>query len=384
MRTKYFIPIVLAFLILACSKEKPTESGERLTPDLSQKFSYGDLKGFTQLNGCPTCPVDPFEGNFTMDGDLAESGRVMFYDKKLSLNGSVSCASCHEQSRAFTDGRKVSEGFSGLTGNRNAMAVFNGQFQNSFFWDGRAFGLFAQSTMPLMNHLEMGFGDMDEVKTRVQSLQYYNDLYEKALLNKSFDNVESWVAASLTTFMKSIVSTSSKFDAGINNNFNNFSSLEKLGKDLFFDVKRTNCVGCHVSPTFAGSGSFGYDPMPSIHDGETNPVFFGGDGITNIGLDMNYVDEGAGNGKFKIPSLRNIAITGPYMHDGRFTTLEEVIDHYNENMKPHLNLDSRLRRIQSTGMNLNTIEKKALIAFLNTLTDDKMMKDPKYGNPFKL
>lgn len=304
----------------------------------------------------------------------ATLGRVLFYDKKLSANNTIACASCHLQSNGFADPAQFSVGFEGGLTGRNSMGLTNAKFYDngSFFWDERANTLEEQTLMPIQDHIEMGL-TLDELVTKVQAEDYYQYLF-----NSAFDEDEitsEKISFALAQFVRSMVSYESKYDEGLalsggneDANFQNFTDLENLGKDLFMS-RRTNCSQCHET------------------------VMFSGDEARNNGLDATTTDQGLGavtgntndDGKFKTHSLRNIELTAPYMHDGRLATLEEVVEHYNSGVQNHPNLDNRLRDRRSNQvirMNLSQNEKAGLVAFLKTLTDENFSVDEKFSDPF--
>jgi cytochrome c peroxidase len=307
--------------------------------------------------------------NPRITNDGATLGRVLFYDASLSLNNAISCASCHHQNKGFSDGQAFSVGFEGKITPRNSMAIINAVTNNNLFWDSRSNSAFDLALKPVQNHIEMGMEDMSMLKSKLASLEYYPALFDKAY--GSPEITEKNIADALAQFLCSIGSTNSKFDKGIRDGFLEFTPKEKLGKELFFSAK-TNCSACHngsnfSAPDFPGS-SYG---TPEVK------------GTANIGLDIVYKDQGKGNGKFRIPSLRNIALTGPYMHDGRFATLSDVVNHYNSGIANHPDLDENLKSGgKAARMNLNNFEKDALIAFLETLTDYDMTQNSKFSNPF--
>jgi cytochrome c peroxidase len=323
----------------------------------------------------------------------ATLGRVLFYDKKLSLNNQIACASCHHQEKAFADPVQFSKGFDGLTTTRNASTIVNPSLEKEFFWDLREATLENLALQPVRNHIEMGIEDMDKLAVKLNKIGYYPELFEKAFGSKEINGEK--ISKAMAQFLRSIVTYRSKFDEGKRLNFSNFSADEKRGKELFMD--KLHCGNCH-----------GGDNFNTALQGEL---------AFNIGLDIQYKDNGLGvrsgnnkeNGVFKVPSLRNVALTAPYMHDGRFKTLEEVVDHYDMQLQPHENLFASLRVFTwegngggqfsggSIGWNssggvstfqrpnslaLKPEDKRALIAFLKTLTDDKMIKEEKYSSPF--
>ncbi len=310
----------------------------------------------------------------------ATLGRVLFYDPQLSLNNSISCASCHKQELAFSDGVASSRGFAGKTTPRNSMALLNPAFNNNLFWDSRESSVKSLVTRPIQNHIEMGIEEMRRLEVKLAKVDFYPALFQAAFGTTNI--TEERIADALSQFVSAITTTNSKFDLESRHNFAGFNPLEKLGMDLFFSP-RTNCSRCHAAPNFAA---------PDFVGGEygSSGGSFGGSGEdlkggANNGLDVKYSDPGIGNDKFRIPSLRNIALTAPYMHDGRLYTLDDVIEHYNTGIQANPNLDDNLRTANGSPLrpNLNALEKKALVAFLHTLTDETLLTDPKYSNPFK-
>jgi cytochrome c peroxidase len=299
----------------------------------------------------------------------ATLGRVLFYDTRLSANNTVACASCHHQNRAFSDANRFSKGHEGKQTDRNAMSLVNLRYypRGRFFWDERAKTLEDQVLMPIQSKTEMG-QDLTKLVEILAKDTQYPELYRKA-----FGDVEitsGRTSKALAQFLRSLVSYQSKYDEGrakatsVREDFDNFTAEENRGKSLFL----ANCATCHL-PQGQDAHFFLNRPL-------------------NNGLDADYknTDGGVGDvslksselGLFKSPSLRNVELTAPYMHDGRLATLEAVIDHYNRDVKNHPNLDGRARR-----PNLSKAEKAALVAFLKTLTDSKFITDPKFSDPFQ-
>jgi cytochrome c peroxidase len=232
----------------------------------------------------------------------------------------------------------------------------------------------------------MGMEDLDHLAGKLEKISYYKPLFEKAFGNPAItkENINN----ALSQFVSSIKTFNSRFDQQQAMNFVGFTSKELMGKDLFLS-NRTNCSRCHAgvnfsAPDFPG-GEYGGGGSIIGFDDHFNPKFADLKGGANNGLEATYSDPGMGNGRFRIPSLRNIALTGPYMHDGRFKTLEAVVDHYNSGIQSSPNLDNNLKNPDGTPLrpNLNVIEKQALVAFLHTLTDESLLSDPKYSDPFK-
>lgn len=302
----------------------------------------------------------------------ATLGRVLFYDTSLSKNNTVSCASCHDQAKSFSDDRKLSVGFEGGLTGRNSMSLANARFYRNgrFFWDERATSLENQVLIPIQDHVEMGLM-LNELETKLNAIPQYKILFKRAF-NDSIATSQK-VSLALSQFVRSMVSYQSKFDEGLAQTndprrpFSNFTNSENRGKELFFSPQ-INCAQCHTTAAFIG------------------------DNARNNGLDAVLTDLGVGGvnnrnndyGKFKVPSLRNIEVTAPFMHDGRFTTLEQVIEHYNSGVQNSQYLDNRLRQgNRARRLNLSASDKTALKDFLLTLTDRTFLNDEKFSSPFK-
>jgi len=316
----------------------------------------------------------------------ATLGRVLFYDKKLSVNNTISCASCHEQNAAFSDPRKFSVGFDGRQTRRNSMTLVNGRYYENgrFFWDERSRTLEEQVLEPIQDHIEMGM-DLEALEEKLQQQDYYQILFEKAFGDNQVTSER--IALALSQFTRSIVSVNSKFDVGFAAagypqdeeqmpDFPNFTAQENLGLDIFYRGRKGGtCLYCHGSPQHVN------------------------DEAKNNGLALSYTDRGKGeitgnagdNALFKVPSLRNIALTAPYMHDGRFNSLMEVVNHYSDNVQNHPNLNFRLKTLDDgeagdtevLRLGLSQEEKEALVAFLHTFTDESLLTDEKYSDPFQ-
>lgn len=298
----------------------------------------------------------------------ATLGRVLFYDVNLSDNNTISCASCHQQAAAFGDPAQFSVGFQGALTGRNSPHLSNARYYESgeFFWDLRAATLEDQVLGPIQSPIEMGM-DLSTLETKLATISYY-----PALFNDAFGSTEitsEKISFALAQFVRSMLSFSSKYDAGAPNNgpvtgnFSNFTTQENEGKILFEE----HCDQCHRTALQIADEPF------------------------NIGLDAVYTDNGVGtitgnsndNGKFKTQSLRNIELTAPYMHDGRFSTLAEVIDFYDDDIQNHPNLNNTLRNMgQPITLGLTQNEKDALVAFLTTLTDNTFISDARWSDPF--
>ena len=313
----------------------------------------------------------------------ATLGRVLFYDIKLSANEKVSCASCHKQEFAFTDDRKLSIGFDGKEVTRNSMSLVNVRFypRRRMFWDERAESLEAQVLMPIENEVEMGH-DLNELVPLLQQDPLYPPLFKKAF--GTAEVTSERISLALSQFVRAIVSYRSKYDVGraqvvrATDPFPNFTEQENYGKEQFFG--RANCASCHLDEAKTSAGKV-----------EQSAIFYVAKPVAN-GVDSKEPGDDAGlaaytkratdHGKFKVPSLRNIELTAPYMHDGRFHTLDQVVEHYNWSVRPHPNLDERLQDFAANGMALPEKEKVALTTFLLTLTDRVLLKDKRFASPF--
>jgi cytochrome c peroxidase len=303
----------------------------------------------------------------------AALGRVLFYDKRLSTNQTVSCSSCHQPQFGFSDARRFSIGFNGGLTGRNSMGLNNARYyaRGRFFWDERAATLEDQVLQPIQNAVEMGM-TLPALVTRLSAEPFYTNLFANAFGTPVVTT--NRISRALAQFVRSIVSTQSKYDAGVGIGFTNFTAQETLGRQIYLgQVGNATCVACHGPDTFSAPNIF------------------------NNGLEFPYVDRGVGaitgraqdDGLFKVPSLRNIGLTAPYMHDGRFTNLEEVVEFYNSGVVLNPNLPPPLRAPPAPGqppaprrLNLTNNQKAALVAFLRTLTDTNLTSDVRFSDPF--
>ena len=326
-------------------------------PDTTYNYANPSLPAHFLAGDVGAIDTTPAANPTTNAG--ATLGRVLFYDKDLSLNSTISCASCHTQSRGFSDSARLSVGFSGGLTGRHSMGLSNTRYYgpNRFFWDERANSLEAQALLPIQDLVEMG-ETFTNVVNKLSATTYYPDLFEAAYGSPTINSTR--IANSLAQFIRSLLSYRSKYDQGVATNFSNFSAQEQQGRQLF-NSPQTNCRACH----------------------ETDLQTL--DRARNNGLDAVITDPGAGNGQFKSPSLRNIAVRPPFMHDGRFNSLDAVVNFYNSGVQDNPSLDNRLRRNgQPIRMNLNAGERAALVAFLETLTDTAFLSDPAFSDPFRL
>jgi cytochrome c peroxidase len=393
MKLQTHYALTLTLLVFSSFGTRSSECGEATVPNLPVKtFRYTPSATPGSVDDSTLRRLDNTAKNNPLTDAGATLGRVLFYDPQLSKNNTISCGSCHEQKHAFADPRRFSVGFDGGRTKRNAMSLVNLRFTNvranrpGFFWDERAETLEAQVLMPIQDKVEMDMR-LPALEAKLQKLSYYPALFQAAFGSRKVTS--DGIAKAVAQFMRSMVSFDSKFDRAAKvvgndhtRDFPDFNAVENLGKSLFIDgvqgVAEIGCAHCHVPPTFSMPKSF------------------------NNGLDLVSRDKGLGardvpsndlftpsnDGKFKAPSLRNISLTAPYMHDGRFKTLKQVIDHYSNGVYPHPNLGlataegDNLKSGSRSGFNYTPKQKAALVAFLKTLTDKKFVNDPKFRNPF--
>lgn len=405
MKDKIYLLSIIIVLFSSCNKDEgeyiPIEENPLEELNLPENyFNYANI----QLPSYYTSDEFPDQFQFQDIIDLdntpinnqitdagATLGRVLFYDKKLSTNGTVSCASCHQAEHGFSDSNVLSEGFEGGLTRRHSMGLANARFNagGKFFWDERAETLEDQVLMPFQDEIEMGL-TLAQLVQIVNNQAYYPTLFNDAFGDETITSDR--ISKALAQFVRSLVSVTSKYDQARSEvtspivDFPSFTTQENQGKQLFF-LPRTltngesgNCIGCHQTEAFIGPSLVNMGPLTTFATSN------GLDAISTDDLGVNEATENPDDiGKFKIPSLKNIAIRPPYMHDGRFANLEEVIEHYSSGVQNHVNLISPL--VNDNGevgqFNFTQEEKDALIAFLNTLTDEQMITDEKYSNPFE-
>ncbi|MFZ1704686.1 MAG: cytochrome c peroxidase [Saprospiraceae bacterium] len=329
----------------------------------------------TSINGLDNTPA-----NNPITNAGATLGRVLFYDVNLSQNRTISCASCHQQGNGFSDPNVLSNGFNGGHTRRHSMTIINAKYyqRGRFFWDERAATLEEQVLMPFLDPVEMGL-TLTSLIDRVNEQYYYPTLFEEAF--GTTEITSDRISKALAQFVRSIVSYNTKYDIGraqVNGPgvpFPNFTAQENQGKQLFFATIPNGggaCFGCHTTEAFV-----------SVNPGPQN------NGIdiistTDLGAFETFPNIPIFQGRFKTSTLRSIELTAPYMHDGRFQTLEQVVDHYNENIQPHPTLSAALIDQNNNPIRLNftTTKKAAMIAFLRTLTDTSIPTAEKWSNPF--
>jgi cytochrome c peroxidase len=360
MKIKTFSLFVLSGLLtLGSCKDEPAEM-TAITHDLTPYvMNIGEFPA----------PAIASDNPLTQQG--VKLGRMLFYETKLSGDGTISCGSCHRQKHAFADTNTFSIGVDGLPGGRQAMAVINMAWNtNEFFWDGRAHLLRDQSILPIQDELEM-HETLENVVTKLSAEQSYKDQFMRAFGTTEINSLK--ISLALEQFMNSIVSVDSKYDQFLRGDLT-LTDSEERGRVLFFaeynehfpSTSGADCAHCH------------------------SPTNFSNNEYMNNGLDAVVTDDGRekatlnpmDKGKMKVTSLRNIALTTPYMHDGRFTTLEEVVDHYNSGIQASPTLDPALANTMNTGLMLDAQDKTDLVAFLNTFTDQTFLNNTAYSDPF--
>ncbi|MDB6006686.1 MAG: hypothetical protein JWR15_3673 [Prosthecobacter sp.] len=304
-------------------------------------------------------PIPPLPRDNPLLEERVALGERLFNDTAFSRDGTLSCASCHTQANAFTDARRFSIGVEDRTGTRNGMPLFNLAWKTHFFWDGRAPSLRAQALMPVQDHLEMA----EKLENVVAKLEKTS----KAEFARAFDSdmiTPERIGLAIENYLLTLTSFDSKFDRSMQGK-EQLTAAEKRGFELFMTEyeprtgqRGADCFHCHGGPLFTDH---------QFHNNGLSPVESdtGRHRVTHNDRDLY---------KFSTPSLRNIALTAPYMHDGRFQTLEEVIAHYDHNLRRTDTLDPNLAKHPSTGIRLSAEDKAALVAFLKTLTDEKYTK----------
>jgi cytochrome c peroxidase len=308
----------------------------------------------------------------------ATLGRVLFYDKRMSITNTHACGSCHIQRLGFSAGERFSSGVLGVPTRRNAMALGNVRYSihNSWFSDMRVHSLESLVLEPIQNPEELG-SSLDRLVPKLQAAQFYAPLFEAAFGTPEIN--QDRITRALGQFLRSLISYRSRFDEAFNPPFNGpgdpaslLTPQEMRGFQIYDDDGRRRCNLCHELHGGANEwqANNGLDLVPS------DP------GVEDVALKQN-----SNTGVFRAAALRNIAVTGPYMHDGRFATLREVIDHYDHGVQDSPDLDTLLRDVLNTGLpwrlNLSEEDKDALEAFLQTMTDDEFLTDPKFSDPFE-
>lgn len=355
---KYLFFLFLGIVIfLSCKKDNTGYSPQPYILEIPSHFPDMDI---------------PSDNPMTVEGVYL--GRKLFYERQLSGNNTMSCGACHAPSSAFSDPNQFSTGINGIQGTRNSMALINLGWQDFFFWDGRAQTLEQQILEPIPNPIEMHQSWTDAVG-KLNARQEYKNLFYKAFGTTKIDSI--LVSKAIAQFLRTMISGSSKYDVmykyinGLSLSADEQVTLatvtndEWAGYDLFKSLNGADCFHCHNGSLMQVSK------------------------FSNNGLDLTFTDYGRGaitglasdNGKFKVPTLRNIALSGPYMHDGRFSTLDQVIEHYSSGINQSSTLDPLIEFAFQGGVQLDSQEKNQLKQFLLTLTDYKFVNNPDFQDP---
>lgn len=314
--------------------------------------------------------------NNPMTKEGVSLGRMLFYEERLSGDNSMSCATCHAPENSFTDPNQFSTGIDGIAGTRNSMALINLGWQKFFFWDGRAKSLEEQILEPIPNPLEMHQKWKDAVSKLQQDVEYRNMFY-KAFGEEGIDSVK--VSKAIAQFIRTMISGSSKYD--VMYKFENSLTLNSVDQSILSSISPEEWAGYDLFKSLNGADCL------HCHSGILMHI----NKFSNNGLDATFTDQGRGAitgspndmGRFKIPTLRNIALTAPYMHDGRFGTLDEVIEHYSSELVSSPTIDPLMEHLSSGGVQLDSQEKDLLKKFLMTLTDYSFINNPEFQDPKK-
>ena len=357
---KLFIGIFILSLLVACSSsdQDPVDPNEDYVPT-PKPLTVPPI--FQRLLPPPTVPEDNPQ---TLEGIAL--GRKLFFDPILSGDGTQACASCHKPSNSFTDDIRLSIGIDGIEGTRNSMPLYNMAWNghNEFFWDGRATGIETQALEPVTNPIEM-HNTWQNAVTSLQSNSVYPELFSKAFGTSNI--TKELTAKAIAQFERTLISGNSPFDRYLEGE-NSLTAQEINGFQIFMDESRGDCFHCH---------------------GNENSPLWTDNIFHNNGLDAIITDKGLGNvtgdpsqdGWFKSPSLRNLAYTAPYMHDGRFDTLEEVINHYSEGLVYSQTIDPLMKAVSRGGVHLTEPDKADLKAFLLSLSDPSFINNPDFQDP---
>ncbi len=342
-----YICCFFIFICFSCSNETIDNYSPTPSPlEIPQLFQEKIL-----------APVIPTSNPQTVQGIAL--GKKLFFDPILSVNQTQACADCHAPENAFTDNDRFSDGINGVLGIRNSMPLFNlaWNYDEKFFWDGKSFSLEQQAFLPVVDINEMG-DTWQNVEQKLQNHSEYPELFNQAFGTSQIDS--TLVTKAIAQFERTLISSKSKFDKFLLGE-TSLTPEEQNGFNVFMDENRGDCFHCHGS--------------------ENNPLWT--DNLFhNNGLDSEFSDLGLGaitgvpadNGKFKSPSLRNLAFTAPYMHDGRFSILEDVINHYSEGLQNSPTIDPLMKKVAQGGVQLTEKDKADLKAFLLTLSDLDFIK----------
>lgn len=318
----------------------------------------------------------PADNPFTLEG--VALGKKLFFDPILSGNNTQSCGSCHMPQKAFTDQLRFSTGIDGIMGDRNAMAVFNMAWQRDLFWNGRATSLEQLSFEPVTNPIEM-HETWPNATLKLQNHPEYPGMFKAAFGNSPIDSV--LVSKALSQFMRTIFSGNSRFHRAARREINP-TQAELRGRDIFLREDKGDCFHCHVTSNMLFTDNTALDVVQRFHNNGLDATFSGRHGRSEV------TGNPADDGKFKTPTLLNLVFTAPYMHDGRFKTLEEVIAFYDSgvhvfspNLSPLMTKNTGGQQTVVNGkrkLNLTAQEKADLLVFLHSLTDSSLLTNPAY------
>lgn len=352
-----FVSFLVIAVILSCKKDKVEY--EPTPYELQIPSHFPDM-------------IIPEDNPMTVEG--VELGRKLFYEVKLSGDNTMACATCHAPSSAFSDPNQYSEGIDGIQGTRNSMALINLGWDDFFFWDGRSATLEEQILLPVEDPIEM-HDTWQNVVSKLSASQAYKNGFFKAFGSPGVDKERA--AKAIAQFLRTMISGSSKYDVMYKHEYQLPMSAEeqaiyasisleaKAGYDLFKSLNGADCFHCHNGPLMQVKK------------------------FSNNGLDATFTDLGRGGvtgnandmGKFKVPTLRNIAYSAPYMHDGRFETLDEVINHYSFGVTMSPTIDPLIEYASQGGVGLDVTERDYLKQFLLTLSDEEFINNPDFQDP---
>ena len=363
--------LLISFFLLQKCKHDPAISNNAKDPDTLYVGRPYVPKTVTNYQYGYKTIVSPADNPMTYEG--IQLGRMLFYDTTLSLTKQVSCGSCHKQQYAFGDNTKLSTNVLGLT-KRNPPPLINMGMNTKFFWDGRQASVEDAVNDALNGEMHPDFvADISYLSSTPQ----YAYLFKKAF-GRPGDITEKKMVKAIAQFLRTLTSTNSRIDQYYRREIT-LTQAETDGLTAFFHPDSGDCAHCH---------SYGYFLTYATQDATG---MFGNNAIDSVADVTQFADKGRGaitgdvndNGKFKVPTLRNVAVTGPFMHDGRFATLEEVIGHYSDSLKtsPNVNVIN-LQHYPQRGLHIGAIEKANLLAFLNALTDTSFLHNPDFSNPF--
>jgi cytochrome c peroxidase len=359
---KHLLFLFILTGLFACSK---TPEDAPTTPQTAEKPLFSVPSNFPK-------PVYALEKNAITEAGFV-LGRTLFYDGTLSRDGTIACGECHRQEYAFTHHQHdVSHGIDNQLGERNAPAIQNMAWRKEFFWDGGVHDLDLVPVAAIESPLEMD-EKLGNVLEKLKKTEKYPALFEKAYGSKEITSAKFLKA--LSQFMLALTSSNAKFDKYQRNEAGGALTADETEGMKLFEQK---CGTCHsgtffTDQTYRNNGLRLEVTRQVLVNGKLEIKRFDDKGryrITQNDSDLY---------KFKVPSLRNVAVTRPYMHDGRFWTLEEVLNHYSENMIDNGYVDNALKTNGKAGLKLTDEEKRKIIVFLNTLTDRNLLLDPKFS-----